>query len=409
MSVVAATPENPPARSFREVWLITIGHGLTHWYPATFYLLLPLIGKELGLSFGQIGMVMTCQYIAGAISNVPGGMLVDTVGKKGLLMALSLFWVGFPYLLMGFTHSYWLLLLCIALVGIGNNLWHPTAIPTLAHNYPERKGLVLSLHGMGGNAGDALAPLAIGALLASFTWREIVVMNVVPGAVMALLILISMGTLQFASKKKKAAAPAHEGQSAGEYARGLSELFRNRVLIFLTVGSSFRSLTQTTLLTFLPVFLAYEMGYSPAVVGTSMFLLQAAGFLASPVAGYLSDRMGRRRIIMTSMAMTALVLIFMAFAGRSKAFVIFIAFLGFFMYAIRPVMQAWLLEATPKKMGGTSIGMLFGMQALGSSIGPVVGGFLADHYGLMSTFYFLAITIVIANMFIFFIPTQKKV
>jgi MFS family permease len=409
MSVVAATPENPPARSFREVWLITIGHGLTHWYPATFYLLLPLIGKELGLSFGQIGMVMTCQYIAGAISNVPGGMLVDTVGKKGLLMALSLFWVGFPYLLMGFTHSYWLLLLCIALVGIGNNLWHPTAIPTLAHNYPERKGLVLSLHGMGGNAGDALAPLAIGALLASFTWREIVVMNVVPGAVMALLILISMGTLQFASKKKKPAAPAHEGQSAGEYARGLSELFRNRVLIFLTVGSSFRSLTQTTLLTFLPVFLAYEMGYSPAVVGTSMFLLQAAGFLASPVAGYLSDRMGRRRIIMTSMAMTALVLIFMAFAGRSKAFVIFIAFLGFFMYAIRPVMQAWLLEATPKKMGGTSIGMLFGMQALGSSIGPVVGGFLADHYGLMSTFYFLAITIVIANMFIFFIPTQKKV
>ena len=100
----AAAPENVPAqRSFREVWLITLGHALTHWYPATFYLILPIIGRELGLSYSQIGLIMTCQYLAGAIANVPGGILVDTVGRKGMLMALSLFWVGFPYLLMGFS------------------------------------------------------------------------------------------------------------------------------------------------------------------------------------------------------------------------------------------------------------------------------------------------------------------
>src|SRR5215213_6476292 len=106
MTAIASAPEAPPRKSLREVWLITIGHALTHWYPATFYLLLPIIGKELGLSFTEIGLIMTCQYIAGALSNVPGGMLVDTVGKKGFLMATSLFWVGFPYLMMGFTHSY---------------------------------------------------------------------------------------------------------------------------------------------------------------------------------------------------------------------------------------------------------------------------------------------------------------
>jgi len=55
-------------------------------------------------------------------------------------------------------------------------------------------------------------------------------------------------------------------------------------------------------------------------------------------------------------------------------------------------------------MGGTSIGMLFGVQAIGSSIGPVIGGALADNYGLMSTFYFLAGSIVVANLFIFLIP-----
>ena len=133
MSAIATNPHTSAPRSFREVWLITIGHSLTHWYPATFYLLLPLIGKELGLSYSQIGLVMTCQYLAGAISNVPGGMLVDTVGRKGPLLAVSLFWVGFPYALMGFSHSYALLLLCVSLVGIGNNLWHPTAIPGMSY------------------------------------------------------------------------------------------------------------------------------------------------------------------------------------------------------------------------------------------------------------------------------------
>jgi FSR family fosmidomycin resistance protein-like MFS transporter len=84
--------------------------------------------------------------------------------------------------------------------------------------------------------------------------------------------------------------------------------------------------------------------------------------------------------------------------------VYFVAFLGFFLFAVRAVLQAWLLDATPRHMGGTSIGIMFGMQALGAAIGPVTGGALADHFGLMATFYFLAVTIVIANMFIFFTP-----
>jgi MFS family permease len=402
-TAIPAAPRKAPGRSFRDVWLITFGHALTHWYPSTFYLLLPIIGRELGLSYSQIGLIMTCQYIAGAVANIPGGILVDTVGRKGLLMALSLFWVGFPYLLMGFSHGYLMLLACVALVGFGNSLWHPTAIPTLAGRFPERKGLVLSLHGMGGNVGDAVAPLVVGSLLAVLTWRQVVMINVVPGMVMSLLILVFLGTLRIGSKKPK---PADEsrGQSLGNYFRGVPALFRNRGLLILTASSAFRSMTQNALLTFLPVYLAYEMHYGPFYVGAGMFALQAAGFAATPIAGHLSDKMGRRSVMMTSMGMTAVVLLFMAFAGKSPAFIVFIAVLGFFLYAIRPVMQAWLLETTPKNMGGTSIGILFGAQSLGSSVAPLLGGMIADRYGLTATFWFLAFTIVVANLFIVAMP-----
>ena len=405
MSVAVAVPEASRG-SYREMWLITLGHSLTHWYPATFYLILPIIGRELGLSYSQIGLIMTCQYIAGAVANIPGGVLVDTVGRKGVLMATSLFWVGFPYLLMGFTHSYLMLLSCVALVGFGNSLWHPTAIPTLARRFPERKGLVLSLHGMGGNVGDAIAPIVVGALLAVLSWREVVILNVVPGIVIALLIFVFLGTMQLGGKKREASGDTGR-QSLREYFRGVLALFRNRGLILLSTSSAFRSMTQNALLTFLPVYLAYEMGYSSFWVGACMFALQTAGFAAAPIAGHLSDRMGRKSVMMTSMAMTAVVLVFMALAGKSLAFVFFVAVLGFFLYAIRPVLQAWLLETTPRNMGGTSIGVLFGAQALGSSIGPLLGGLVADSYGLTATFAFLAGTIVAANLFILFMPKTE--
>jgi MFS family permease len=404
VSATVAVEDKPPAKPFREVWLITLGHALTHWYPATFYLILPIIGREMGLSYSQIGLIMTCQYIAGAIANVPGGILVDTVGRKGVLMALSLFWVGFPYLLMGFSHGYLMLLACVALVGFGNSLWHPTAIPTLARRFPERKGLVLSLHGMGGNVGDALAPLAAGSLLAFLTWREVVVLNVIPGLVISMLLLVFLGTLRIGPKGKENAGDDGEVQTLRDYFRGVPALFRSRSLVLLTLSSAFRSMTQNALLTFLPLYLAYEMGFNPFWVGAGMFALQAAGFAATPIAGHLSDRMGRRSIMMASMAMTAVVLAFMGFAGKSHAFIAFVAVLGFFLYAIRPVLQAWLLETTPKNMGGTSIGILFGAQSLGASVSPLLGGIIADRYGLLATFWFLAGTIVVANLFIFAMP-----
>ncbi len=411
MATVAA--ETSPPLAFRGVWLISAGHMMTHWYPATFYLLLPLIGRDLDLDFRQIGSIVTCQYAAGALSNVPGGMVVDAIGRKGLLMAVALAWIGLPYLAMGFSHHYWMLLVCAALVGIGNNLWHPTAIPLLAHRFPRRRGLVVSIHAMGGNLGDAIAPLVVGAMLTIFSWREVVVMNVVPGLIASVLLLVSLGRIddevpagadRHAVRGKAMDGKAADGHGLSGTLAAVRTLFSNRTVLMLSLGSAVRAMTAMTLLVFLPVFLTDDLGYSPAWVGGCLFALQAAGFAASPVAGHLSDRVGRRSIIMSSMLMSGVVLLFMAFAGHSPVFVLFVAFLGFFLFAIRAVLQAWLLDATPAHMAGTSIGIMFGAQAAGAALGPLIGGALADHYGIIATFYFLAATIVVANMFIFFTP-----
>jgi MFS family permease len=405
MAVISAGAGVTAQRSFSEVWVVSIGHALTHWYPATFYLLLPLIGAELGLSYSQIGSILTCQFASGAISNVPGGIFVDTVGRKGLLMAVSLFWVGFPYLVMGFSHAYWMMLACATLVGIGNNLWHPTAIPWLADRFPERRGLVMSFHSMGGNVGDAVAPLAVGALLAVLSWRDVVLVNVLPGIAMSALILFYLGRIYNA---EKAANPGQKKapQKGANRLSAFMSLLTDPAVVTLSVSSTFRAMTQSALLTFIPVYLARDMGYSPLWIGASMFALQVAGFVAAPIAGHLSDSMGRRQIVLSSTSMTAVVILAMIFAGGTIWFVALVAALGFFLFAVRAVLQAWLLDATPPGLGGSAIGLLFGAQAAGAAVGPICAGILADHYGIMAAFYFLAGTIIVANMLIFVTPSS---
>lgn len=406
MHAPAATTTAAAPATFKEVWLISLGHGLTHWYPATFYLLLPIIGKELGLSYAEIGFIMTVQHTAGAIANIPGGALVDAIGHKGRLMALSLFWIGFPYLLMAFTHSYWMLLACMVLIGVGNNLWHPAALTALGQRFPNRKGLAMSLHGMGGNFGEALAPLIIGAMLASHTWRNVVILNLMPGLVMAVLLLVYLGNLSLDHDGSR--RQAGEKWTLGGYLSQLKSLGKDRALVLISLCAMFRTSAQSALLTFLPLYLTNKMGYTPAGVGVALFTLQACAFASAPLAGYTSDRFGRKSVLTGGMLMTAVIIVAMAMASDSFWVILLVALLGFFMYATRPVIQAWSLEAAPPAMAGTVVGILFGVQALGAAISPWASGAIADIHGLSAAFYFLTCLIVISNVLVLFVPEKKK-
>jgi len=183
----------------------------------------------------------------------------------------------------------------------------------------------------------------------------VVIMNVVPGVVIALLIFVFLGTMRLGGTKARGYARPGRAVPARLFPRPAGAVPQPRADPPLG-SSAFRSMTQNALLTFLPVYLAYEMAIRPSGWAPACSRLQTAGFAAAPVAGHLSDRMGRKSVMMTSMAMTAVVLVFMALAGKSLAFVFFVAVLGFFLYAIRPVLQAWLLESTPATWGGRASG-----------------------------------------------------
>jgi len=219
------------------------------------------------------------------------------------------------------------------------------------------------------------------------------------------LILLMLGAFLTAKSGDTGAVnAAGEKRSIREYMGDVSSLLRNRGLMLVSVSASFRTLTQAGLLTFLPVYLAYELGYSPFFVGFCMSVIQLAGFLAGPIGGHLSDKMGRRRVVMSSMALSGVMVIGMVLAGKSALFVFFIAMVGFFLYAMRAVLHAWALEVTPKNLAGAAVGVQFGVTSLGAAVAPLLFGTIADAFSLYAGFYFLAGMIIFANFLVFFMP-----
>jgi MFS family permease len=172
----------------------------------------------------------------------------------------------------------------------------------------------------------------------------------------------------------------------------------------LCLMAGFRSMTQNGLLVFIPLFLVNELGAGPVVLGIGIMLMQLAGMIAGPIAGTWSDKVGRRPVVLWGMAMTTLATAGAAFVSEITLFIVAIAVIGFALFAVRPVIHSWLMDMTPKTMGGSATSLLFGTQSGLSALVPVGGGLIADTWGLGVVFYILAGIILLSTVMVSFVP-----
>ncbi len=385
----------------RTLVAVSLGHTVTDWFPNSLFIILPYLATDLGLTYSQIGVLMGWNYFTSFFVNLPGGLIVDLVGKTGLLLGVAVALTGLPYALLGFCTSYAAAILCITFVGIGSNVWHPAALSFLARRYPSRKGLAMALHTMGGNVGSTCAPMAMGLALTVMVWRRVLLANFLVGMPMGFVLWRLLATVEMARQEGDRTA-----LSLHEYGRAVRTMARNKGILLLCSLGGLRAMTSIGLFTFLPIYLAHELQYSPALVGAYMTVVQGAGILASPVSGVLSDRRGRRPVLTTGLVVTSLLLITLAALKLRLLFVGVLAVLGFFLFSLQPVILAWMMDIAPANLAGTTVSALFGMQSLFAGFSPAICGLIADRFGILYAFYFLASTIFAANCLVYLIPEK---
>src|SRR4051794_28744238 len=95
---------------------ISVGHACTHWYPGAFTVMLPYFAADLGLSLTQVGILIGLRSFTSTLINLPGGMIVDMIGKRTLVMGCAIAWAGIPYLFLGLTTNFFIISTLMAIV-----------------------------------------------------------------------------------------------------------------------------------------------------------------------------------------------------------------------------------------------------------------------------------------------------
>ena len=380
--------------------LVSLAHGSTHWVVATFYLLLPAMSRGLGLNYTETGFLVTSLFIGSVLANLPSGMLVDLTGRRVAIQIASLLLCTIALAALGVVTGFAALCLCLGLLGIANVMWHPAAISFLSIQLPKNRGYSMAVHSVFANLGDAAGPVAAGWMLLSLSWQHAAEINALPCVLCAVAVAAFFG-------RSRGIADATRRPDAKQYWSGLAMLMRSRAQWSFFLMAGCRTLTQTGLLAFLPLYLAHDLGLSPFAMGLAMMVLQLGGMIATPFAGILSDRIGRRPVVLAGMVSTTIVVVALTFIRDPMIYVACVSVLGFFMYATRPVIQSWQMDRSPPELLASMTGAMFMVQAVMSAAAPLIGGMLADRYGLIAVFYFLAASVLMANLLCLTIPKTE--
>src|SRR5581483_4831819 len=200
----------------------------------------------------------------------------------------------------------------------------------------------------------------VGLAIVAFPWRAVLLAQLIPGVVMGAIFWIVAPKLSRAEARP----------SLQRYRAGLAEILRNRTILAMSLVSGLRSATQTTLQTFLPLFLAYSYGLDAAAIGFYLTALAILGVLSPMVGGPISDRVGRRPVLLVGLGAIGVLGLLIPWAAPGLLFIATLGGVGLFLFALRSVVFAYALDVAPGEMGASTVGVLFGAQQIVTAFSP---------------------------------------
>lgn len=405
----AITQQARARRSWTLCATLSAGHLLKHFYQNAFFILVPEIKASLGLSDVGTGAIQSIRSVTSGVMNLPAGMMTDMWrGRINLILATSLTCLAIGYFIIGITPNYLLILVAVAVSGSGTSLWHAPAYGTLAAEYPESPATAMAFHRMAGSIGDTIAPTAIGVLLggaalwflefSGFTYRQVTLFLVLPALVGAVLVAYGYRNLYSEGSRMS-------GLKA--YLQAALPLLANPTVIGMVSLSSAWAFAQGGLGIFLVLYMREDLGFSEARAGIYFSMLSLMGIVSGPPLAYLSDKLGRRPVIVVGMAAISGLILLMIPFGTGVYLAIIVLALGLFLYSINPVMLAAATDAAEAGTEGTGIALMFTGPAIIGALAPIVAGFIRESYAMQGVFLFQGAMVGAVAIAALFVPIKK--
>lgn len=381
---------------------LTAAHALFHAFRQSLLVLLPNVRDTMGLTDVQATSITAVQEFAAGLIDLPGGVAMDLLKRHwGLVMTLCTVAFGIGWLIVGLAPIYPLLLLGMAIVSAASSLWHLPVTAALSHRFAERRGFALSIHGVGGNIGDIVGPAVTGLLLAVLAWRGII-------TIYAIIPLLLTFVVFWAFRNIGRDDGAHEVPATlPDQLAYTKEMLKNGPLWGVIIVAGLRGMAFGAFIAIIALYAKDVLDLSGQARGWYFGLLNLVGLASSPVLGHLSDRFGRKVILIPGLLTLCVLTVLMAWYGHRGGFLLLLMLIGVFLYSDQPILTAVALDVVGRRVTTTAIGFVSFSRLALSAPSPVIAGWLYRPETPQPVFYYIATIFAISACVLWFIPLRQ--
>ena len=387
-----AHPAHPARQDVALIGLVGLAHGISHFSQLLLPPLFPWLKDAFGVSFTELGLLMTIFFVVSCVVQAASGFVVDRFGPRPVLFG-GLALLGLAAFGYAASPSYGVLALCTVVAGVGNGVFHPVDFTLLNRKvHASRLGHAFSAHGITGSLGWALAPVLMVPLAMAYSWRvALASAGALAFGVLAVLWLnreqlaLDMAVPKRADLGVGAGAGATATATATATSAGAEGSFDFLKIpaVWMCFGFFFFfAASLSGVQTFAPA--AAQMLHGVPVGITAMciaiyMVCSAAGMVAG---GFLAADPARcERLIGAGFGVAASVALAIAFLDMPPLAVpVLFGVMGFGAGIAGPSRDLIVKRASPPNATGRVYGVVYSGLDIGQAVAPLLYGALMDHH-----------------------------
>jgi len=367
----------------RSIIAISGSHGIMHGYLVLLPAMIPILQGDLG-DIGTVGMLASLVSLFYGWFSLPVGFMADKFSRR-LLIAASMVLCGGASILVGLSPNVPVAAIGMIILGIGASLYHPCGYAHMALVSDEMRGRYMGYQGLGGDMGMAVSFLTSSILGSSFGWRMTFLIWGVVGLAMAAVDLLVIKDIVCAVD------PTQLRKGPVETLRRMFATAERRTLLLTFVIVVISGMLWTGVSNFIMVYITDVKMVALVIAGGLSTLKYTVGAFAMIIGGTLSDKLGRKKLLLFGYSLFAVSLVALTLAPSNLLILAgLVAVLGFAFFVTQSPMNALLGDISHKDTVGVTYGVNFTLKYGVGFFTPAIAGWLAVNYSLNHVFYFFA-------------------